>query len=118
MCLPLGQGSALGARPYGGKQQNNDTFLALPRLGMLSLIDEFTRECLVIEVARKFKGQDVVAIYIGKLRDECLNEHWFLSLDDAREKIESWREDYNHRRPRSSTELGTQIRDTSGSCDV
>jgi hypothetical protein len=26
-----------------------------------------------------------------KLRDECLNTHWFLSLDDAREKIETWR---------------------------
>ena len=54
----------------------------------------------------------------GKLRDECLNEHWFLSLDDAREKIESWSEDYNHRRPHSSTELGTQIRGTSGLCDL
>ncbi|MCS4280371.1 transposase InsO family protein [Stenotrophomonas rhizophila] len=29
----------------------------------------------------------------GSLRDECLNMHWFLSLDDARQKIESWRVD-------------------------
>ncbi len=33
---------------------------------------------------------------------ECLNEHWFLTLDDARGKIESWRLDYNECRPHSS----------------
>lgn len=38
----------------------------------------------------------------GSLRDECLNTHWFLSLADAQEKIESWRADYNHFRPHSS----------------
>ena len=38
----------------------------------------------------------------GKLRDECLNEHWFTSLEDARETIESWREEYNNTRPHSS----------------
>lgn len=27
----------------------------------------------------------------GRLRDECLNEHWFLNLDHARELIEAWR---------------------------
>ncbi len=38
----------------------------------------------------------------GPLRDECLNTHWFLSLEDARKKIESWRVDYNHVRRCSS----------------
>ncbi len=38
----------------------------------------------------------------GRLRDECLNLHRFLSLDDAREKIEGWRVDYNEFRPHSS----------------
>jgi putative transposase len=38
----------------------------------------------------------------GSFRDECLNLHWFLSLDDAREKIEAWRCDYNQFRPHSS----------------
>ncbi|EKS7798152.1 transposase, partial [Edwardsiella ictaluri] len=35
-------------------------------------------------------------------RDECLNVHWFLSLDDAQEKIEQWRQEYNRSRPHSS----------------
>lgn len=38
----------------------------------------------------------------GRLRDECLNVQQFLSLDDARDKIEAWRLDYNHDRPHSS----------------
>jgi putative transposase len=38
----------------------------------------------------------------GKFREECLNEHWFLTLDDARETIEDWRMDYNQVRPHSS----------------
>lgn len=38
----------------------------------------------------------------GKFREECLNEHWFLTLEDARETIESWRLDYNQMRPHSS----------------
>jgi len=38
----------------------------------------------------------------GKLRDECLNEHWFLSLADARRIVEDWRMDYNQNRPHSS----------------
>jgi len=32
----------------------------------------------------------------------CLNVHWFLSLDDARTKIETWRRDYNAYRPHQS----------------
>lgn len=38
----------------------------------------------------------------GKFRDECLNEHWFTGLNDARFTIEAWRRDYNHVRPHSS----------------
>jgi len=38
----------------------------------------------------------------GKFRDECLNEHIFVGLDDARRKIEAWRQDYNVNRPHRS----------------
>lgn len=43
-----------------------------------------------------------VESFNGSFRDECLNVHWFLSLDDARDKIEAWRRDYNEFRPHSS----------------
>jgi putative transposase len=38
----------------------------------------------------------------GRLRDECLNVEIFFTLDDVREKLAQWREDYNCRRPHSS----------------
>jgi len=55
-------------------------------------------------------GKPIENAYIesfnGRLRQECLEENWFTSLQDAREQIESWRVDYNERRPHTS--LGNQ----------
>ena len=50
---------------------------------------EAGRECLCRELYRR-------------LRDECLNENWFISLKHARDIIESWRIDYNEDRPHGS----------------
>ena len=127
------------------------------RIRALTIVDNFSRECLAIYVGQHIKGGDVVAVldglrrvsgrcsaqiqvdngsefiskdldkwayehqvtlafsrpgkptdnpYIesfnGSFRDECLNMHWFLSLDDARRKVEAWRTDYNGFRPHSS----------------
>lgn len=38
----------------------------------------------------------------GRLRDECLNEHWFASLQHAKVEIERWRREYNEERPKRS----------------
>ena len=38
----------------------------------------------------------------GRLRDECLNEHWFVSLAHAKAVIEAWRREYNEERPKKS----------------
>ncbi|EPM4714377.1 IS3 family transposase, partial [Serratia marcescens] len=43
-----------------------------------------------------------VESFNGRLRQECLNENWFMSLEDARCKIEAWRIHYNQRRPHSA----------------
>jgi putative transposase len=43
-----------------------------------------------------------VESFNGRLRDECLNEHWFVDLADARATIETWRIDYNEVRPHSA----------------
>lgn len=50
-----------------------------------------------------------VESFNGRLRDECLNQQWFLNLNDAREKIELWRRDYNEVRPHSSLGNRTPI---------
>ncbi|MBU73920.1 IS3 family transposase [Spongiibacter sp.] len=131
------------------------------RLRLLTIIDQFTRECLGIVVGQSLKGHDVqealtaiarfrgnpevlktdngsefagkvmdrwayernieidfsrpgkptdnatVESFNGRLRQECLNENWFLSLADAREKIEAWRTFYNQVRPHSALEWST-----------
>jgi len=40
-----------------------------------------------------------IEAFNGRVRDECLDQHWFTSLDDARTTIEAWRQDYNTERP-------------------
>lgn len=126
------------------------------RFRALTVVDNFTRESLVIEVDRSIRGEQVVDVlqslktsrslperiycdngpefiskvldkwaykqgvtldfsrpgkptdnayvesFNGRFREECLNTHWFLSLEDARDKIEAWRKDYNESRPHMS----------------
>ena len=43
-----------------------------------------------------------VESFNGRLRDECLNEHLFANLKEARQIIEAWRIDYNTNRPHTS----------------
>jgi len=123
---------------------------------ILSVIDNFSRECLVLEADMSLTGQRVaqeldrvarsrgypasirvdngsefyskamdrwaylhgvklefirpgkpvengyVESFHGRLRDECLNVHLFFSIEDAREKIEAWKQDYNMVRPHGS----------------
>jgi putative transposase len=47
-------------------------------------------------------GNALIEAFNGRLREECLNESWFLSLDDAQEKVEEWRQHYNRERPHGS----------------
>jgi putative transposase len=126
------------------------------RLRALTVVDNYTRECLAIEVGQRLTGEDVAASlnrikaarglpqtikvdndsefiskvmdrwayehgveldfsrpgrpidnariesFNGRLREECLNAHWFLSLEDARCKIEAWRAFYNEARPHTA----------------
>lgn len=52
---------------------------------------------VTLDFSRPGKPTDnaFVESFNGRLRDECLTTHWFLSLDDARSKIEAWRTDFN-----------------------
>ncbi len=122
----------------------------------LNIVDDFTRECIAIEVDRSLPGLRVARVldrlhatiglpqaivvdngpefagrtldawayahgvtlrfirpgkpvenayvesFNGKFRDECLNEHWFVSVAEAKAIIETWRIDYNTVRPHSS----------------
>lgn len=56
---------------------------------------------VTLDFSRPGKPTDnaFIEAFNGRLRAECLNTHWFLSLSDAREKLEDWRRDYNEVRP-------------------
>jgi putative transposase len=59
---------------------------------------------VTLDFSRPGKPTDnaFVESFNGRLRDKCLNSHWFLSLADARAKIEAWRRDYNESRPHTA----------------
>lgn len=59
---------------------------------------------VTLDFSRPGKPTDNAFIesFNGSIRSECLNQNWFLSLDDAKEKIEAWRVDYNEQRPHSA----------------
>jgi putative transposase len=57
-----------------------------------------------LDFSRPGKPTDnaLIEAFNSRFRQECLNEHWFMSLFDAREKIEVWRQECNHGRPHSA----------------
>jgi len=59
---------------------------------------------VTLDFSRRGKPQDnaLVEVFNSRFRQECLNEHWFLSVADAQEKIEAWRNHYNGERPHSA----------------
>jgi putative transposase len=54
-----------------------------------------------LDVTRPGKPTDNAHIesFNGRVRDECLNVHQFLSLPHAQQQLDTWRSDYNHVRP-------------------
>jgi putative transposase len=44
----------------------------------------------------------LIESFNGRFRVECLNQQWFFSIDDAKEKVRGWREFYNRQRPHSA----------------
>ena len=71
---------------------------------------------VVLDFSRPGKPTDNAYIesFNGSFRSECLNAHWFMSLDDARLKLEDWRRDYNEVRPHSA--IGNKTPVTLMSC--
>lgn len=58
---------------------------------------------VTLDFSRPGKPTDNAFIesFNGKFRQECLNANWFLSLTDARSKIQKWKDEYNEFRPHS-----------------
>ena len=62
------------------------------------------RNQVLMDFSRRGKPTDnaIVESFNGRFREECLNTHWFESIQDASEKIDAWRWDYNEHRPHRS----------------
>ena len=59
---------------------------------------------VTLDFSRPGKPTDnaFIEAFNSKLRSECVNTHWFLSLEDACEKLDRWRRHYNEERPHSA----------------
>ena len=86
---------------------------ALPKSIRVANGTEFTSKAMdrwayehgvTLDFSRPGKPTDNAFIesFNGSVRTDCLNENWFLSLDDAKEMIESRRQDYKEHRPHSA----------------
>jgi len=77
---------------------------------------------VTLDFSRPGKPTDNAFIesFNGKFRAECLNEHWFMTLDDARRKCEAWRRDYNEERPHSAigNKVPIELVDRSAACGL
>ncbi len=85
-------------KPQTIKSDNGSEFIS-------KVMDKWAYERGVdLDFSRPGKPTDnaMVESFNGRLRQECLNEHWFMSLEDARDKIEGWRRHYNESRPHSA----------------
>ena len=87
-------------------------------LKLMVVIDEFTRRCLAIHVARRIRAKEALEVFAdlmvehgvpehirsdnGRLRDEMLNGEIFYTLKEAQVVIERWRTHYNTNRPHSA----------------
>ena len=87
------------------------------KIRILAVIDTFSRFSPALDPRFAYRAADVVETldragkptdnafaesFNGKVRAECLNTAWFMSLDDARSKCEAWRRDYNEHYKRGS----------------
>ncbi|RXG30589.1 integrase core domain-containing protein [Leeuwenhoekiella palythoae] len=89
-----------GARVYPKciKVDNGSEFIS-------KVLDKWAYESNVeLYFSRPEKPTDnpFIESFNGSFRDECLNTNWFFSLEDAQEKFDIWREDYNGFRPHNS----------------
>ena len=73
-------------------------------------LDEWAhRRKIKLQFSRPGKPTDnpFIESFNGRLRQECLDQSWFVSIEDAQQKIENWRIDYNENRPHSSLKNST-----------
>lgn len=74
-----------------------------------AMLDWAYRHNITLEFTKVRKPNQVVESYNSRARDECLNEHTFFSLEDAREKIDDWHWRYNNFNPHSALGMKSPV---------
>ena len=72
-----------------------------------AMLDWAYRHGIELQFTRVRKPNQIIESFNSRMRDECLNEHVFFSLADAREKIDDWHWRYNNFNPHSSLGMKT-----------
>jgi hypothetical protein len=87
------------ARAYSPVDQTTDTKVVFERGEDLDRWAYWNN--VELDFSRPGKPSDnaLVEAFNSRLRQECLNQHWFLSLEDARRKLSAWQNEYNTERP-------------------
>ena len=73
---------------------------------MIGWVEEHKITLLHIQPGKPMQNGRVESFH-GRLRDECLNAHWFRTLNDVRTTLEKWRQEYNCERPHSGLDYRT-----------
>lgn len=73
---------------------------------MISWVEEHKITLIHIQPGKPMQNGHVESFH-GRLRDECLNAHWFRTLNDVRTTLEKWRQEYNCERPHSGLDYRT-----------
>jgi putative transposase len=84
--------------PQAIRTDNGPEFVSRAFLGWLQ---SHGIEHILIQPGRPMQN-GYIESFNGKFRDECLNEHWFETLPQARQIVQVWVQDYNEERPHSS----------------
>lgn len=72
-----------------------------------AMLDWAYRHNIKLEFTKVRKPNQVIESFNSRVRDECLNEHVFFSLEDARAKLDDWHWRYNNFNPHSSLGMKT-----------
>ena len=74
-----------------------------------AMLDWAYKNNITLEFTRVRKPNQIVESFNSRVRDECLNEHTFFSLKDAREKIDEWHWKYNNVNPHSALGMKSPV---------
>lgn len=89
-------------REYGAPEEIiSDNGTAYTSKAVLDWCEKQKQSWKYTEPGKPYQNGNIES-FNGKLRDECLNEHWFLSVQEARRLVEQWRLEYNSERPHSA----------------